>query len=94
MIRGVRVDDRQKGTSTMTFKSRLWRYKKLKRTRVIRKIHNSILRGITGLMSVFFLLALCSIDNVNIYVIIGYIVSFVWLSLIIIANNIEENDND
>ena len=73
----------------MTKTSRKWRDKRVKKIRVINKIHNSILRGITGMMVVFFLLALCSIDNVNKYVIASYCISFVWLSLVIYSNNVE-----
>lgn len=77
----------------MTFYSRLWRYKRIKKIRVINKIHNSFLRGITGMMICIFLLALCSFDNVNEYVVAGYIISFMWLALITIANA-EVKDND
>jgi hypothetical protein len=73
----------------MTKTQRRWRDKKLKRIRVIRKIHNSILRGITGMMAVFFLLSLCAMDNANKYVIAIYCISFTWLSIVIYANNLD-----
>ena len=76
----------------MTKKSRTWRDKKLNKIRVINKLHNSILGTITGVMAVFFLLALCSIDNVNKYVIASYCISFTWLSLVIYSNNMEVGD--
>ena len=73
----------------MTKTSRKWRDKRVNRIRVINKIHNSILGVVTGMMAVFFLLALCSIDNVNKYVIADYCISFTWLSLVIYSNNVE-----
>ena len=73
----------------MTKTSRKWRDKRVKRIRVINKIHNSILGGITGMMAVFFLMSLCAADNVNKYVIIGYCISFTWLSLFIYSNNMD-----
>ena len=76
----------------MTKKSRTWRDKKLNKIRVYKKIHNSILGAITGVMVVFFLLALCSIDNVNKYVIASYCISFTWVSLVIYSNNMEVGD--
>lgn len=76
----------------MTKTSRKWRDKKLNKIRVCRKLHNSILGGITGVMAVIFLLALCSIDNVNKYVIAGYFISFTWLALVIYSNNMEEGE--
>lgn len=76
----------------MTKKSRTWRDKKLNKIRVYRKLHNSILGAITGVMVVFFLLALCSIDNVNKYVIASYCISFTWVSLVIYSNNMEVGD--
>ena len=74
----------------MTKTSRTWRDKKLNKIRVYRKLHNSILGAITGVMVVFFLLALCSIDNVNKYVIASYCISFTWLTLVVYANNLED----
>lgn len=71
----------------MTRTARQWRDKRIKKIRVINKLHNSILGGITGAMAVIFLLALCSIDNVNKYVIASYCISFIWLSLVIYSNN-------
>lgn len=76
----------------MTRTARQWRDKRIKKIRVINKIHNSILGAITGVMVVFFLLALCSIDNVNKYVIASYCISFTWLSLVIYSNNMEVGD--
>ena len=76
----------------MTKKSRTWRDKKLNKIRVINKLHNSILGTITGEMAVIFLLAFCSIDNVNKYVIASYCISFTWLSLVIYLNNMEVGD--
>ena len=72
----------------MTETSRKWRDKRINRIRVIRKIHNIVLSVITGLMFVFFLLSLCSIDNVNGYVIASYCISFTWLTLVVYANNL------
>ena len=72
----------------MTRTARQWRDKRIKKIRVINKIHNSILGGITGVMVVFFLLALCSIDKVNEYVIATYCISFIWISLVIYSNNL------
>ena len=74
----------------MTETSRKWRVKRINRIRVIRKIHNIVLSVITGLMFVFFLLSLCSIDNVNEYVIASYCISFTWLTLVAYANNLED----
>lgn len=74
----------------MTETSRKWRDKRINRIRVIRKIHNIVLSVITGLMFVFFLLSLCSIDNVNGYVIASYCISFTWLTLVVYANNLED----
>ena len=73
----------------MTKTSRKWRNKRLKRKRVYIKIHKSILGAITGMMAVFFLLSLCSLDNVNKYVIASYCISFTWLSIIVYANNFD-----
>jgi hypothetical protein len=73
----------------MTKSQRAWRDKKIKKIRVYKKIHNSILGGITGMMVVFFLLALCAMDNVNIYVIAGYFISFTWILIVVYANNLD-----
>lgn len=78
----------------MTKTSRKWRDKKIKRIRVINKIHNSILGGITGLMAVFFLMSLCAIDNVNKYVIAIYLISFTWLTIVVYANNLDEEGEE
>ena len=75
-------------TSTMTKTQRRWRDKKIKRIRVYRKIHNSILRGITGMMAVFFLLPLGAME-VNKDVILMFSMSVIWLSLFIYANNFD-----
>lgn len=74
----------------MTKTSRKWRDKKIKKIRVYKKIHNSILRGITGMMAVFFLLAILSIDNLNMYVLLMFFVSAIWLNLFISANGLDQ----
>lgn len=73
----------------MTKTSRRWRDKKINRRRVINKIHNVGLSVITGLMFVFFLLSLCSIDNLNKYVIASYCISFTWLLIFTYANDLK-----
>jgi uncharacterized membrane protein len=72
----------------MTATSRKWRCKRKNKLRVINKIHNSILGVITGMMSVFFILAILSIDNLNKYVILTYSVSLTWLSLVAYSNSL------
>ena len=73
----------------MTKSQRAWRDKKIKRIRVYRKIHNSILRGITGMMAVFFLLSILSIDNINKNVILMFTVSGIWIVLFCYANDLD-----
>ena len=68
----------------MTKTSRKWRDKKLNKIRVYRKLHNSILGGITGVMAVIFLLTICS--EVNRYTLVMFGVSVVWLGLVMKAN--------
>ena len=68
----------------MTKTSRKWRDKKLNKIRVYKKLHNSILGGITGVMVVIFLLTLCS--DINRYTLIMFGVSVVWLGLVLYAN--------
>lgn len=72
----------------MTKTQRRWRDKKIKKIRVYRKIHNSILRGITGMMTVFFLLSLCAAE-VTKDVILLFGMSTVWLTLFGYANNLD-----
>ena len=73
----------------MTKTSRKWRHKRVKRIRVINKIHNSILGAITGVMAVFFLLSILALDHVNNYVILTFCITLTWLSLVIFSNNME-----
>jgi uncharacterized membrane protein len=68
----------------MTKTSRKWRDKKLNKIRVYRKLHNSILGGITGVMAVIFLLTLCS--DINRYTLTMFGVSVIWLGLVLYAN--------
>jgi hypothetical protein len=72
----------------MTKTSRKWRYKRVNKIRVINKIHNSILGGITGMMAVFFLLSILAIDNLNKYVVLAYCISLAWLSLVAYSNSL------
>ena len=72
----------------MTKTQRRWRDKKIKRIRVINKIHNVGLSVITGLMFVFFLLPLCAAE-VNKDVILLFGMSTVWLTLFGYANNLD-----
>ena len=72
----------------MTKTQRRWRDKKVKKIRVYRKIHNSILRGITGMMVVFFLLPLCATE-VNKDVVLMFAMATIWLSLFVYANNFD-----
>lgn len=79
----------------MTKSQRAWRDKKINKQKGYKKIHNSILRGITGMMAVFFLLAILSVDNINRNVILMFAISTIWLMLFGYANNldhIEEGD--
>lgn len=76
-------------TSTMTKTSRKWRDKKINKIKGYRKIHNSILRGIAGMMAVFFLLSILSIDNINKNVILIFTVSGIWLVLFCYANDLD-----
>lgn len=68
----------------MTKTSRKWRDKKLNKIRVYKKLHNSILGGITGVMAVIFLLTLCS--DINRYTLIMFGISVVWIGLVLYAN--------
>lgn len=68
----------------MTKKSRTWRDKKLNKIRVYRKLHNSILGAITGVMAVIFLLTISS--EVNRYTLVMFGVSVVWLELVMKSN--------
>ena len=81
----------------MTQTSRKWRDKKINKIKGYKKIHNLILGTITGIMAVFFLLSILSIDNVNKNVILMFAVSAIWLMLFGYANNldhIEEGEED
>lgn len=69
----------------MTKTSRTWRDKKLNKIRGYRKLHNSILGGITGVMVVIFLLTLCS--DINRYTLTMFGVSVIWIGLFMKANN-------
>lgn len=68
----------------MTRTARQWRDKRIKKIRVINKLHNSILGGITGVMAVIFLLTISS--EVNRYTLVMFGVSVVWLGLVIKSN--------
>lgn len=70
----------------MTKTSRLWRVKRINRIRVINKIHNLILGVITGLMTVFFLITLCS--EINKYTIPASMMCSLWLTMVCYANEI------
>ena len=70
----------------MTKTSRLWRVKRINRIRVINKIHNLILGVITGLMTVFFLITLCS--EINKYTILASMMCSLWLTMVCYANEI------
>lgn len=79
----------------MTKSQRAWRDKKINKQKGYRKIHNLILGTITGIMTVFFLLAILSVDNINRNVILMFAISTIWLMLFGYANNldhIEEGD--
>ena len=69
----------------MTKKSRTWRDKKLNKIRGYRKLYNSILGAITGVMAVIFLLTLCS--DINRYTLTMFGVSVIWIGLFMKANN-------
>lgn len=71
----------------MTKTSKAWRVKRLKRIRVINKIHNLILAIIAGIMTVFFLLSLCAIE-VNKQVLLMFAISTIYLMLFCKANNL------
>ena len=73
----------------MTKSQRRWRDKRIKRIKGFKKIHNSILGGITGVMVVFFLLSIASLDNINKNVILMFGISLTWLLLFGYANNLE-----
>lgn len=62
-----------------------WRVKRINRVRVINKIHNLILGVVSGLMTVFFLIMLCA--KLNIYSILIFIISAIWLSIFSYAND-------
>lgn len=68
----------------MTRTARQWRDKRIKKIRVYKKLHNSILGGITGVMAVIFLLTICS--EVNRYTLIMFGISVVWIGLVLYAN--------
>ena len=68
----------------MTRTARQWRDKRIKKIRVINKLHNSILGGITGAMAVIFLLSISS--EANRYTLVMFGVSVVWLGLVIKSN--------
>lgn len=68
----------------MTRTARQWRDKRIKKIRVINKLHNSILGAITGVMAVIFLLTISS--EVNRYTLVMFGVSVVWLGLVIKSN--------
>jgi hypothetical protein len=73
----------------MTKTSKKWRNKRINKNKRVIKIHNSILRGITGMMAVFFLLAILSFDNINKNIVLMFGISTIWLVLFGYANNLE-----
>lgn len=73
----------------MTKTSRQWRDKRINKQKGYRKIHNSILGVITGVMAVFFLLSILSADNINKNIVLMFAVSIIWLILFGYANNLE-----
>lgn len=73
----------------MTKTSRKWRDKKINKIKGYRKIHNSILGIITGMMAVFFLLSILSADNINKNIVLMFGISTIWLVLFGYANNLE-----
>lgn len=62
-----------------------WRVKRINKIRVINKIHNLVLGVFTGLMTVFFLISLCS--KLNIYTFLAFTISAIWLALFTYAND-------
>ena len=73
----------------MTKTSRRWRDKRINKIKGYKKIHNFILVTITGIMTVFFLLSILSLDNLNNDVILLFAISTVWLLLFGYANNLD-----
>lgn len=73
----------------MTKTSKKWRNKRINKNKRVIKIHNSILRGITGMMAVFFLLAILSFDNINKNIVLMFAISTIWLVLFGYANNLD-----
>ena len=73
----------------MTRTSRKWRNRRLNKIKGYKKIHNIVLSLITGLMFVFFLLSILSLDHVNKDVILMFGISMTWLLLFGYANNLE-----
>lgn len=73
----------------MTKTSRKWRDKKINKIKGYRKIHNSILGIITGMMAVFFLLSILSADNINKNIVLMFGISTIWLVLFGYANSLE-----
>lgn len=73
----------------MTKSQRAWRDKKINKQKGYKKIHNLILGTITGIMTVFFLLAILSVDNINRNVILMFAISTIWLMLFGYANNLD-----
>ena len=73
----------------MTKTSRKWRDRRINKIKGYKKIHNFILVTITGIMTVFFLLSILSLDNVNNDVILLFAISTVWLLLFGYANNLD-----
>lgn len=73
----------------MTKTSRKWRDKRINKIKGYKKIHNFILVTITGIMTVFFLLSILSLDNINNKVVLMFAISTTWLVLFGYANNLE-----
>jgi hypothetical protein len=73
----------------MTRTSKQWRTKRRNKIKGYKKIHNLILGGITGIMTVFFLLSLLCVDNLNKNILLVFVVSAVWLLIFSYANNLE-----
>ena len=76
----------------MTKTSRTWRDKKLNKIRGYRKLHNSILGVITGVMAVIFLLSISS--EANRYTLVMFGVSVVWLGLVIKLNERKSKNSE
>lgn len=76
----------------MTRTARQWRDKRIKKIRIINKLHNSILGAITGVMAVIFLLTISS--EVNRYTLVMFGVSVVWLGLVIKSNERKAKNNE